>query len=468
MYNNADLHSLATPTIIVSIVTLIVGLLILLPYIHEDGIALIILFFCILLLSVTLIFNIIDTRPRPVHLMFCVYMIFYYILPGYFHTAYGQFPFFAGDYSPDQILRAAVIVAIFVVCTSAAYSLDFPLRGSASRVVVSQNLFKASLFCATAAVVAGAAYGFGQLLTTRGDLLDLVENPGSLMIRAIARSGSFYAFLFGLVLFSEHKRLVMLVPLILAFGLFVVFNLPTAISRTLLGSYIIVTFLTILRISRLQKFLLVVALVASQGTLFSYINYISRGSEESEFVLSPLEHFLTSGDFDGFQSTISVVAMHDEMGAKGGVNLLSAILFFIPRDMWPGKSVGTGTEAAIYAGYPFTTISSPLPSEFYVDFGMPGVVILSLFFGLFVRYCDDYFMQYKRNMDHVGQIFVGTLAGFIFIILRGSLVGVLGSVVLSLAIAGICHRYTTTPHLVPPDNDDDSPRRRFRPSETQK
>jgi hypothetical protein len=158
-----------------------------------------------------------------------------------------------------------------------------------------------------------------------------------------------------------------------------------------------------------------------------------------------VEDFMTSGDFDGFQSTINVVAMHDERGGKGGVNLASAILFFVPRTLWPGKSPGTGGEAAIYEGYPMYNISSPLPSEFYIDFGILGVFVLSLFFGLFVRLCDDYFLHFKKTLDLTGQVLVASIAGYLFIILRGSLVGTLGPCALSLAIASVCHWYVTVP-----------------------
>ena len=131
--------------------------------------------------------------------------------------------------------------------------------------------------------------------------------------------------------------------------------------------------------------------------------------------------------------------------AKEVVNLLSALFFFVPRTVWPQKSIGTGGESAMYEGYPFINISSPLPSEFYVDFGMVGLVVLSTLFGS----SSDYAMTISctpRHIGSVGQVFFATVAGYIFIILRGSLVGTLGpNIVLSLAIIGICYRYCTVP-----------------------
>jgi hypothetical protein len=278
-----------------------------------------------------------------------------------------------------------------------------------------------------------------------------LPSPPRLIMAAIAHSCSFYAFIFSVFLFRSCKDLVNLAILVSTGALFLLFNPPLSITRFLLGSYIITMFLVFLHVNKIQKLALVAALVLSQGSLFAYVSYLSRGDLNSEFKFSPVEYYLTSGDFDGFQSTINIVSMHDNVGGKGGVNLLSAVFFFVPRNVWPTKSIGTGGEGAMYEGYPFFNISSPLPSEFYVDFGMLGVVVLSLLFGLFVRLSDDYFMVFKKASDAVGQLFFATAAGFVFIILRGSLVGTLGPIVLSLAIVGICYRYSTAPRSTFPD-----------------
>lgn len=424
-----------------------------LPFTSQDSSSLIVLAVCILALSLMLMANITDARPRPVHLMFCIYMIFFYLLPGYLHTAYGRFPFFAAGYSPPQIFQATIVIAVFLLCVMVGYSVAFPSRG-APRIVIPANLSTAVLICAGVAAVAGAMYGFGALLASRGEESGVLASPSRLIIGTLARSGAFYAFIFSIIAFRHQRDLAGLLTMLATCGLFLFFNSPVAISRSALASYFIIGFFVFFRVGRMQKLALALALVASQGTLFSYISHISRGAVGSEFNLSPLEYYIDSGDFDGLQSTIDVVEMHDQQGAKGGVNLLSAILFFVPRDFWPEKSIGTGGEAAMFLGYPFINISSPLPSEFYVDFGMPGVVILSLLFGLFVRLCDDYFMHFKMTRDLVGQTYVATVAGWLFIFVRGSLIGNLGPILLSLTIAGICHRLTTTPALVHQDDEE--------------
>jgi hypothetical protein len=415
------------------------------PLNNQYGEALIVIAVCILILSLMLASNLLDERPRPVHLLFCLYMIFFYLLPGFFHLVYGQFPFFNAGYVPGRVLRATIVIFVFLLCTVVGYRIDFPTRRGAPRSIVPSNLRKAILFCAAAAVIAATLYGFGSLLATRGEESDVITSPSRLVIGAIARSCSFYAFMFAIFNFRSQKDLSGIGMLLSTAAIFMIFNSPLSIPRFMLASYIIVMFFVFLKVTKLQKLALALALVASQGTLFSYISYISRGAQGTEFNLSPIDYYMTSGDFDGLQSTINVIEMHDEEGGKGGVNILSAVFFFVPREVWPQKSIGTGGEGAMFEGYPFINISSPLPSEFYVDFGMAGVIALSLLFGLFVRLCDDYFMHFKNTSDSIGQIFVCTVAGYIFIILRGSLVGTLGPVALSLFIAGICHRYSTAP-----------------------
>jgi hypothetical protein len=298
-----------------------------------------------------------------------------------------------------------------------------------------------------ATLITGAMLGFGSLLVhiREGDLTDVLPSPDRLMLEAVSRCSSFFAFMFGIFLFRARKTFISLALMIITSSIFFVLNSPLAVTRFVIGSYIISAFLVLLPFNRIQKFALVLALVGAQAGIFAYISYLSRGDVNTEFKWSPVEDFMTSGDFDGFQSTINVVAMHDERGGKGGVNLASAILFFVPRTLWPGKSPGTGGEAAIYEGYPMYNISSPLPSEFYIDFGILGVFVLSLFFGLFVRLCDDYFLHFKKTLDLTGQVLVASIAGYLFIILRGSLVGTLGPCALSLAIASVCHWYVTVP-----------------------
>jgi len=116
------------------------------------------------------------------------------------------------------------------------------------------------------------------------------------------------------------------------------------------------------------------------------------------------------------------------------VNLLSALLFFFPRDFWAGKSRGTGGEAAAFNGYDFVNISAPLPSEFFVDFGLIGVVIGAALFGALLAKVDSQIRVYRASPDKLQLFGPATIVGYLFIILRGSLVGIMGPVMLTYSV----------------------------------
>lgn len=75
-----------------------------------------------------------------------------------------------------------------------------------------------------------------------------------------------------------------------------------------------------------------------------------------------------------------------------GMQILSALLFWIPRSLWSGNVVGTGQYLGDYLmsehnGW-FNNISSPFPLEGFVDFGFIGVVLHGLVAGYFIKYTD--------------------------------------------------------------------------------
>ncbi len=143
--------------------------------------------------------------------------------------------------------------------------------------------------------------------------------------------------------------------------------------------------------------------------MFSYISYLSRGDLSASYARSPLEEFTKSGDFDGLQSTINVVAMHDELGGKGGVSIASPFFSSCPSRCGQKNPEGQAEKPRSSSAIP-CIIFLALPSEFYVDFGIPGVILFSLLFGLLVRMGDDRFAFYKERSDYLGQIMIATIA----------------------------------------------------------
>ena len=130
------------------------------PYKPQNSYSLMLLALCICAVMASLIENLSDPRPRPMHLLFCIYMIFYYLFPGYLHTFYGRFPFFDAGFRPDEILSAAVAVSIFLSGVIIGYGVSFPRLLGSPRQVAPDRLILVCVGCAgAAACTAGAGAG---------------------------------------------------------------------------------------------------------------------------------------------------------------------------------------------------------------------------------------------------------------------------------------------------------------------
>jgi len=78
--------------------------------------------------------------------------------------------------------------------------------------------------------------------------------------------------------------------------------------------------------------------------------------------------------FSNIMATLDYVGKH---GFSYGYQLLSALLFFIPRSVWEAKPNSTGKLVGEYLiedyGFNFSNLSNPLVSEGYINFGLLGV-----------------------------------------------------------------------------------------------
>ncbi|HTN17700.1 MAG TPA: hypothetical protein VL092_08470, partial [Chitinophagaceae bacterium] len=107
-------------------------------------------------------------------------------------------------------------------------------------------------------------------------------------------------------------------------------------------------------------------------------------------------------------------------GILWGRQLLTTLLFFIPRKVWPGKSVGSGSLVnPPKPGSDFANFSSPLFAEGFLDFHMIGALgITALCAWLWSRY-DRYYWQ-KPDNDFLKMVYPAYL-GLAFFMLRGDL-----------------------------------------------
>lgn len=90
-----------------------------------------------------------------------------------------------------------------------------------------------------------------------------------------------------------------------------------------------------------------------------------------------------------YDAFINITATIDYVKYEGfayGYQLLSGLLFFVPRRLWKSKPLSTGNQVGEhlidYYGFNYGNLSNPLVSEGYVNFGISGVFFMALILAL--------------------------------------------------------------------------------------
>jgi oligosaccharide repeat unit polymerase len=130
--------------------------------------------------------------------------------------------------------------------------------------------------------------------------------------------------------------------------------------------------------------------------------------------------YLRQGDYDAFQSIVNTISFVDERGTTFGNQALGALLFFVPRSVWPTKALDSGVVVAESRGYGFTNLSSPLQAEGYINGGVLGVIMVFVLLGLATSAMERRANSAQHLLSFTG-LFVPIIAAYQVIMLRGSL-----------------------------------------------
>lgn len=139
-------------------------------------------------------------------------------------------------------------------------------------------------------------------------------------------------------------------------------------------------------------------------------------------------------DFDAHQCFMVTIDYTINRGCSWGMNILSSVLCFVPRGIWPAKWQPSGQVIFTDYGAPFANVSCPLYAEFFLAFGITGLVVLSILMGRVVKFVEE---SYDRGSILVQGVCV-ILIGMAIYIARGALLPTCAytfSVIMSLMFA---------------------------------
>jgi len=180
-----------------------------------------------------------------------------------------------------------------------------------------------------------------------------------------------------------------------------------------------------------QRFIGVTSFVAGTYVIFP-LSAQTRLSESYDLQLSvpDLSNYLLSGDLDGLQSLLNVIAYTQDIGFTYGKQLLTLLLFFVPRSVWVDKSLHTGIVTSSFAGYDYLNVSCPIVGELYIDFGLLGVLLGGVLIGYGAAHAEAaYSRSAQLRHPNVSRLLYAMIGGFVVILARGPLEGIAAPIV---------------------------------------
>ncbi|MGW5197859.1 hypothetical protein [Streptomyces spiralis] len=223
-----------------------------------------------------------------------------------------------------------------------------------------------------------------------------------------------------------------LLPLLV--GLNVLVNNPISRPRFWAGTVVLVLLFSWRRFNRPRAFRITAAVLAAALLLvFPYADYFRYDKREAVHVVSMTDQLSTNMDYDAFQQMQTGIDAVREKGYSPS-SAVGAALFAVPRSLWPGKPEDTAVGLAQYAGYKFSNLSAPLWIESYLWGGAPCVAVVFCLLGAVSRRMDDIRERLRDGPVALAVPLVPALAFYQLILLRGSLMAILGPVVLLLTV----------------------------------
>lgn len=261
-----------------------------------------------------------------------------------------------------------------------------------------------------------------------GELLegvDLIAIPQSiaLIVNNFLRPMSVVIFLY--LLNSSKSKFYIYVSFLLV--LLIVF--PLSLARFLIAAmYIPIAISSISLFNRRNVFVLsvIIGLLIIFPLLHSF-RYVREGMELN---LGFNFDMLTEPHFDAYSSLLRIIKYNI---TTGGNQLLGALLFFVPRSIWPSKPIGSGAYFSEELKLEWNNIACCYFAEGYINFGIIGIIIFTLMIAIISSSLDNTYWnnQYYRKNIFFKILYLISL-GLSFFILRGDL---MSSIAYSIGIS---------------------------------
>lgn len=406
-----------------------------------------------------------DRGARLAQLVFWAFSLAWLGVAPLYQLAVGQVAW--GDHSLLAVLGAVTTAQLLVLLSLAAFLAGsvLPIRTErrSAELDPARTVSAAGVIVALAVLLlplaAQAGGGFASLFVSRRERSAAIDAAGviavdgggvalglvKLLPAALATVGCYFA----IVALREHARrrgvadwpVRAVVVALAGVAMLLTYSNPIANSRFI--SFAAIGCCALAAVApRSVRAGAALAGSAVLGLLFAYPLLYALRKPEGLAGDAPFSLADWSGpDFDGFQQWVNTVLYVDDRGPEWGQTILSAVLFWVPRSVWDGKSVPASITVAEHRGYAFTDLSLPVSAELYLNFGVVGVAVGMFALGALWARLDHAWLTAPGSLLAVLAPVVATQQFGLIRGPMGSLAPVIGSIVLlSLAVVAYGRR----------------------------
>jgi len=360
-------------------------------------------------------------------LFFWFYFLYIFAFPAVLQASAGAFPW-PYPVNGDAAILTAFATNLFLV----AYLFGSHGNAVARRPASRANAFNLLIFTllsigigALAVIVVGPTL----LLSSRDQLSMAINDKALAYPLFVGRGFVLVALLLNLGAWrgADTDRFIGSVSVLASLALVVLLFNPLATARfQFLGALVAVLVVLIGKPTPVLKASILLGMTFALFFAFASIKGLASTGSFDVTTLDDLKRTIFRVDYDSFQLSVAITDYVRQEGYSWGHNLASAVLFFVPRPLWPGKADPTGDVVTKYLGWDYTNVSSPLPMEFYLAFGLIGVLAGGALVGRAVNKIE----LLGGGAGHYGysKYVLALVAGFMTIMLRGSMVTALAQV----------------------------------------
>ena len=287
-----------------------------------------------------------------------------------------------------------------------------------------------------------ALVGTGNLFTRDAFSTDLDKTMGLLFDKAL-RPLPVFAFV---LIFARAKQCGKSGPALLAsLALMLVSCFPAAMARynmaCIYGALLLLVCAPLFEKKGLFPVLFLIAFLVIFPAANSYRwedFTFSMFGEAIVDAIGNLPRGFCAVDYDAYSMVARTLQYVGSVGATGGYQLLGSLLFFVPRALWPTKPEGSGNLVCAAQGQTQLNISSPLPAEGIVNFGIAGLLIFAVVAALVCRRLDRWFVESESPL----RLFYPFACLLLFFMMRGDLLSsfafTVGYLVSFCALCAVC------------------------------